>query len=179
MLNLLPTEERKSAAKEYQRRLWSAALMMSLFVLIGTGFLLLPSLTKINFNIDQAKHNLDVLSKKPAVSDYQSLESAIINTKVQLDTLNKEMTEHTLVADEIVRALKNKPNGIKIEDISWINDGDNGKELMLNGTADSRNTLSRFSDVLKSDSSFAGVSLPISDLAKSSGAQFSITINFK
>jgi Tfp pilus assembly protein PilN len=177
MLNLLPTEEKNAVRLEYRRRLWSVALVMSLFILFCVALMLLPSFVKVNLGIAQIKNTLDVLNKKPAVSDYQDLESAIKETKAKLETLNKGTVGYVQMADEIKRALKNKPDGIRIENIIWLSSGDSGKELMLDGKAANRDSLSKYYAALNSDNAFAGVTLPISDFAKQEGAQFSITIN--
>lgn len=176
MLNLLPTEDRVAARAEYRRRLWSMMLAMSFFVFVCGALLLLPSLAKVNYGIKKAGSDFDILSKKPAVSDYRDMENTIKEVKVELDVLNKQIAAHTNVADEIERVLKNKPSGIKVENITWLRD-EKGEELALNGKAANRDSLNKYFKVLSSDSAFSKVSLPISDFAKSEGAQFSITIN--
>lgn len=177
MLNLLPTEEKKNVRSEYRRRLLSVGLMFSLAVFIITIVLLLPSLVKINFNINQAGGSLEVLNSKAALGDYQDSANIVKQTKSEIDFLNKAISNQTQVADKIIRVLKNKPAGIKVENITWLN-SNNGRKLILGGKSSSRDILNQYYNMLNSDSFFAKVALPISDLAKSSGGQFSITISF-
>lgn len=177
MLNLLPTEEKKEVKREYHRRIWSVALSFSLFTLICGTLLLLPSLLKVDLGINQAESSFEVLSKKPAVSDYEGLKKTITDTKTEVAYLNDEMTSHIHLADLIGKALENKPSGIKVSSVTWLVDDNNGKELILYGSASNRDTLNRYDNLLQSNTAFSNVTLPISDFAKSSGADFSITIN--
>lgn len=177
MLNLLPTEEKKNVRSEYRCRLLSVGLMFSLVVFIISTVLLFPSLVKINFNINQAEKSLEVLNGKAVLGGYQDLENIVKQTKLEIDFLDKAISNQTHVADKIIRVLKNKPAGIKVENITWLS-SNNSKGLILGGKSSSRDILNQYYNALNSDNFFAKVALPISDLAKSSGGQFSITINF-
>ena len=176
MLNLLPKEDKKVAQTEYRRRLWSVILMMVFIMLVSGVLVLVPSLIKVESRIKKATSDFDILSKKPAANDYRDLENIIKGTKVEIDVLIKQNAAHSEVADKIKRVLKNRPWGIRIENIAWLKD-EKEEEMVISGRASNRDLLNKYFKVLSSDSSFSKVSLPISDFAKSEDAQFSITIN--
>lgn len=175
MFNLLPVEDKKVIRSEYCQRLISIALGVSLFILTATLLLLVPLLINVHSANNNTKVELNALKSKPASNNYRDFESIIKNTKKAIDILKVNLSGRKHIANVITEALDNKPKGVSVESIYWI-DNEFGVKLNVNGVASSRESLRKYVSILQSNKSFSGVDIPVSDFAKAEEAEFSITL---
>ncbi|HEY9584438.1 MAG TPA: hypothetical protein VJI33_02575 [Candidatus Paceibacterota bacterium] len=175
MFNLLVEEDKKAVKAEYCRRLVSVALGVTFSIFIVSLLIFIPIFISITSASHNTKIELDAIKSKPASSDYRDLEKTIQETKRAADILRGDMMSRPHIASALIKALENKPKGVSIESLSWVNENPKIK-LVVNGVADSRELLRQYVSLLQSNKSFSSVVIPVSAFAKAVDADFSITL---
>jgi len=180
MFNLLPFEERKRLQKEYLLRI----LVLFFWGIFITGIIGLASLLPAYF-LSKTKY-------RSVTEEHQSL-TKILELKEKNDNLAsllKELEEETTVlgnktsillpTDIFQKIIGKKSNAISLGAFTYQIVPDkkdpNKKSLVVSGIAQTRESLVAFVDKLRGDSVFSRVDLPVSNLAKSSKINFSLTL---
>lgn len=175
MLELLPNAQKKTLKKEYFLRLSVVALLF----LLAAGILFLVALSPSYF-LSVVKENVvneefDNSIKSKRVSKNENLRDAIKDSKEMISLLRPE-EDQSLIKSVILKIIDNKNSGISISGIS-INYSKKGQyQVVITGISKNREFLKTFADSLKSDNDFSNIDLPISNFAKISDIDFSITL---
>jgi hypothetical protein len=177
MINLIPNEEKKVMIKDFYFRLATVIFCAMGFVVLIATISMLPSyfissgegyLTKESLTQEQVEE-LDKMNKQTMVT--------VNDLDTKLSLIEKAVKSKFLISERIINAvLLNRVSGIKISQISFVNDKTNGKVVNVRGTAPSRERLDIFKRALEDDSLFKKVDLPISNFVKGSNIQFFLNI---
>ncbi len=174
MLNLLPQEEKTIMIKEYNLRLAvtvaSFACILVIIAIVG----LFPSY------ISQKSEMQYLLDKKTKAEQSNSVASLVEAEK--LSSSNKVVVDYLAArvaglkashpAGGIIAEIFAKSNpGITIEAIEIVD-----RQVIIRGKAATRADLIAFHSSLRTEANFKNATLPIGDIAKSTGAGFSIQI---
>jgi len=174
MRNLLPPQHRKQVVIEYRLRVISIVLVLVLIIVIIGAALLAPSYFLSRSKKDSANEQMALIER--SIEFRQS--------EISAELLRKARDRLTLLADdneralftEIVKALvEEKNSGIAISGISHVRSSGIGT-LTVTGEALRRDNLLAFKEALVKSQIFSSVSLPVSDLARSSNIEFTLTL---
>jgi multidrug efflux pump subunit AcrB len=175
MLSLLLKEEKREIRKEYLFRY----LTILFFGVAGIIFLVSASLIPSYFllKIDQKVLNqeLSVAQDAELNSDRQRLKEKLAELQ---KTLNIVDTPSVEVSGFIQSITEKQPRDINILNINF-SELAGVKNIVLQGTANSRGSLAGFIDSLETVPEFKSVNLPFSSFTRDSDIPFSITINLE
>lgn len=176
MLELLPNAQKKALKKEYFLRLSVVALVF-LFA-VGIFFLvaLLPSyfLSVVEERVVTEEFNDSIKSKR--ASESENLQVAIEDSKEMLFLLKQGGDEGALIERVIFKIIDNKNSGIRIDGISINYSKKDQYQVVVTGTSKNRELLKTFADNLRAEKNFSNIDLPISNFAKISDIDFSISL---
>ncbi len=175
MVNLLTEKDRIGLKKERKFRVINIALIIFSLSFGACVIALAPRMFLVFIEHRGVSKQLDDLKNKPASIDYKNLESSVSLTKKQIDSAKKNLEGRSYLSKILPELLNGKPRGISITNISFSK-GEKENTLYISGTADSREDLRQFSAILKSNMTFSGVDVPVSNFAKSTENDFSITL---
>lgn len=175
MFNLLSGEDKKIVKTEYSRRLVSVVLAILLFIFIVSLLFITPILINAYSSSNNTKVELEALKGKPASNDYRELEDTIKEIKKAMDILKIDISLRPHIAESIIAVLENRPKGVSVENISWVNE-ESGIKLSISGIASNRELLRRYVLLLQSNKMFSGVDIPVSAFAKAEESNFSILV---
>jgi hypothetical protein len=166
--NLLPKDTKKNLRNEYVMRMLSTALfLMATAVGIGAASLL-PTYISISSALDEAK----IVDQKEGSATESSPLQELARTAVLLQTLNTKLSAEPMT--EIMQGIiAVHPDGIQITGITFDRDP---LTFSLKGNATTRDALVTYKKALESHDRVTHVSSPISDLAKSSDLEFTLTL---
>lgn len=175
MINLLDKESKKHITDERRRRLL-VVFGLALIVLLVIGLISLASLYgqiwTDNYTLKQIVSQRDPQTQTE-LSDYNQLSAQLQKIVAQLagDTQNLHLL--TVVIDQILAA---KPVGIKI--FSWdLNRGDSADWILkLAGSFNQRSNLLAFVSALETNTLFAKVDSPFTNLIKDTNGNFLIVL---
>ena len=177
MLNFLPQKNRKRIISEYLLRV-SVFLLIFIFassvVLIS---LFAPSYFFVEYKNNTIKNQLASIQQKDINGGEDPI--AFIKDVNQLSVVlagnnNSRLSSFGDIINKIV-SLKN--DDIKISSINITETNDTGgKTILVNGIANTRDSLTAFDQSIKSDGSFSSVMFPVSDFILSSNSEFSATL---
>jgi hypothetical protein len=176
MLNILPTEEKKGILKEYRLRLAVVAVFaISILVVINLILLVPPYLLVISKNSSVANDLAAKQSKQAIGGQDKSIEAQIrgINKKVSVFLGSATSTPRLSPPDAILKIIDMKDPTIKILGFDYDINGQQ-ERFAISGIAADRDGLARFVDILKRDSTFTTVDLPVSSYVKSANISFTI-----
>jgi hypothetical protein len=171
---LLPPKTVKVLKTEYRIRFFIVFLFfISLAILIASVFLF-PS------------YLISSLAEKSAAANAQSAEIGTATDTTYITTgLSSAGSLITAISSSVSSALSPvilriaalRPKGISITsfDVSYADS--NHSTVIIQGMADTRGDLVTFRNILEGDQVFAGVEVPISDLAPASHIQFSMQMS--
>jgi len=177
MINLLPPATQKKFTRRYYLRFFSFLFFgLALAVLIGAG-LLVPSYFLARSEAVSAERYARAVEETVGLKEQSGAtqETAMLAEQVKILSSfeNVPVTAHAL--SEIERAL---PKNISLEAIR-IQHGDSGEgTITVIGVSGSRADLLRFSEALKGNSFFNGVSVPVGQLVNETNVPFSFSFRF-
>ena len=166
MFNLLPSQQKKILAREYQFRFIAVALFflgsIGLFALV----LLFPSYILSSQKQIEAERAAGILKKQMASGSKDDLATVFRLTEKQATVLNTA-TPVSPTYDLIDSAIRAKTSDIAIIGFIIVRNEDNSRTLSLTGTAVNRDTLLSFVHILEQDKNFKSVTAPVSNFAES------------
>lgn len=176
MLELLPNAQKKSLKKEYFLRFSVVALLF----LSALGIIFLVALSPSYF-LSVVKERVvaeefDNSMKSKRASEGENLQAAIKDSKEMLSLLKREGDDRSLIKSVILKIIDNKNPGIKINGISINYSKKDQYQVVVTGTSKNREFLKTFADSLKAEKDFSDIDLPISNFAKISDIDFSISL---
>lgn len=177
---LLPEIEERTLKREYKTRLFIVLLLfLSLSVVAGIIFLL-PSYMLSYSQESKAIENASVVEKGRQERGIAQVEKELTLSQKTIDLLlgNMNPVKNSLVIQEII---SNRPSGAGINsfNISKAEGTSTPITAIIQGKADSRESLIEFKKNLENDETISKVELPISDLAKNKDISFSIRLEMK
>ena len=174
MLHLLTDEYKKKVSREYAHRV----LIVVSCIVIGLsalGILLIaPSYLKIHSTYTKLINERDLYAEKiKSRQDDNSVDGLrnVMNSITILNTYGQQYSVRDIVLDLVAR----KQKGISISRISFSKPKDISI-LEVSGKADTRASLVSFSEELKKDTAFSGVTIPLSSFAREKDIDFSLKL---
>src|ERR1035437_3349552 len=171
---LLPPKTVKALKTEYRIRFFIVFLFfISLAILIASVFLF-PS------------YLISSLAEKSTTAIAQSTEISTATDTAYITTgLSSAGSLITAISSSVSSALSPvilriaalRPKGISITSFDVSYAGSDHSTVIIQGMADTRGDLVTFRNILEGDQVFAGVQVPISDLASASHIQFSMQMS--
>lgn len=177
MRNLLPKNYRRRVKNEYLLRVVVIALALILTASVIGAALLIPSYflsrSKKNAILEQA----ELIERSIARSEGEVSFEMLRKTRDRLTFLSRDRERTTIIA-LIKTIIEEEPSGIVLSDISYSREGE-GATIAVSGSAKRRDDLISFRSALNRNDQFLSVTLPVSDLARSSDIRFTITFKVK
>jgi hypothetical protein len=171
---LLPTPERVALRREYHVRVWIIALFaVSVAGTIGVAALF-PAYIRGSLEERLQLGAIAALEKDKSASGIGNVEQELAADKILLAAL-AESSDRELLSTEISNLLALRGT-VKLSAISANRKEDESVELTLQGIAPTRESLLSFKARIENLTPGTSVTLPISQLAKSTNIQFSMLI---
>jgi hypothetical protein len=170
MLHLLTDEYKKKVSREYAHRVLIVVSVIISFLSVIGIILIAPSYLKINSIYTKITSDRDSYSEKIKLrQDDSSVDGVrnVMNSISILKTYNTQYSVRSILLDLVSR----KKKGISISHIAFSNTKDS-PTLRVAGKADSRASLVSFSEELKKDTNFTGVTIPLSSFAREKDIDF-------
>lgn len=175
MPNLLPEEEKKKLFNDYSRRIASASLISLTIVVIIAAILLAPSYYLSVSKLEDEKNNLATLEQSLSYRESRNTEEELKKTEDMIEVISTYLQNGSPEYD-FGASLQALPNGVAVLSLSWRSVSATESEITISGLAQSRDSLLSFSKNLEKIKGFLKVDLPISNLAKETGAPFVVTV---
>ena len=175
MFKLLTENQNKKVRKEYFARrtivIFFAFIVMLVVSLVG----MLPSYLLTNTRQIEAEERYRIIEETGYIESEAISQAWLDDLKLKLRTLapnlDKDRPSHF-----VDMVLESQVTGVRIIGIS-LEHNENKLNIMVEGVAATRQALVSFRESLEESSVFAGVTLPISDLAKDSNIEFQIELS--
>jgi hypothetical protein len=175
MLNLLPHEDKFFLKREFQTRVLVVILAFLLVTLLAGFLYLIPS-----FLLSKSKTVNALMKRKEMEKAIASETQDTIHTevkKVREEIALLEPSPNSVSFSHFVQqVIADRAVGIAILSFSMQKSGDGTGVLSVNGKAASRSALLSFIDRLKKEDGVTRVDSPVSNFAKNSDIDFSISI---
>jgi len=176
MVNLIPQNAKRTVVIEYYVRvvtvwLWllTAALLVLGILMFPVGLLVKLQLSALDASFEEAQAGSDAYQ----VSEKLIQESnALVQELVRVNTLQP-------VWDDVAIIYSLVPKRVTISSVSLAREGGVVKKITVTGNAATRSDLATTRDILKANSRFTKVALPLSNLAKDVDLPFSVTLEVK
>ncbi|MFA6273719.1 MAG: hypothetical protein WC662_00995 [Candidatus Paceibacterota bacterium] len=177
MINLIPIEEKKRQNRIFYFKLIVVFLWVLGFLVLITSIIITPSYFASNIKKSLIVDKIEAQKNEriPVLDQEALLAIKDLNNKISLieDAQKNEFLVSQNVINEIL--LKKMPD-IKINQISYENNLNEGAIVQIRGSAPSRERLLSFRKSLEDDSFFLKVNLPISNFVKGSDIQFYLSL---
>jgi hypothetical protein len=175
MHTLIPEQLARFLKNEYRIRV---VILLLLFMSLGIWFGIVSLFPSYIISVTQergALNQADAIEKSAESTTTTAALAAITTSNGLIKTL--EASQDTLMLSSIVEdiAVRRIP-GITINDFEIGRADATSTNIVIQGTATTRDILVNFENNLKADSRFSKVDLPVSDLAKNSDITFSMSI---
>lgn len=174
MFNLLPKTEKEAIRREYRFRLAIVILGLSFGSLIIASVLLLPSFLLSSEKEKAAGQRYETLSASVKHNSSDNLDAVLRDAKQHLALLGHESPKillHTL----ILRIASLKSDRVSLSNFSFVGMDDGKKTVTVSGVARDRASLLAFVRAIERAGLFEKVDVPISNFAKDTDINFSIT----
>lgn len=177
MINLIPNQEKKRIERDFYLRLLAVFFsMLTATVVLGCVAILPAYFMSMEYkNLATDKLALQKNTPTPLLDDDVKSKVRDIDTKLTM-VENAERGKFIISREVINEILKDVGGDIRVSSIFYNNGGEAGKEVLLSGSAGSRESLLVFQQRLKSNKSFTEVNLPISNFVKGSNIDFAISL---
>ena len=174
MLNLLPQDEKKQLINEYRLRFSIVATIFVCALLVIAIIGLFPTYISKRAEVQYLIEQKEEATQNNSQASLQEAQTLAAANKVLVDYLVTRIgaIETTPSASSIVEGIfAKKTNQITLNLIDI-----RGKEVIVRGVASTRADLISFHNALLEEPLFKNSTLPISDIARSTKAEFAINI---
>lgn len=175
MINLLPDNEKKAIDREYKLRHLIVILWACLFFIIATGLFMLPSYV---LTLYKGKASNSDIAKAAALNQAEEQKS-----KKEIDDAKSFMkvlqpVSGLLLPTNIIAIInKDKTPNNTISNISYSRADDGSAiTILVKGVSKTRQSLSQFKEALTHETGITSVDIPVSNFAKESNIDFTITL---
>lgn len=173
MINLIPTLAKSRLIKEYWVRavtmwlfLWSIAVLLGMFILI-------PPYVLTNSQVSAYKDSAESATKK--IANYEAVSAELARSVAWARTVRENFAYPT--TSEYITFLRSlERDEITISHISITRVEREVEAIVVAGTANDRQALAAFRDILVAQEVVSAVDLPLSNLAKDKDIPFEVTI---
>ncbi len=177
MINLTPPSAKKSILREY----WLRVISVWLFLLASTS-LIVASLLMPTYVLLQGKISAYQTEAEAAIAqaDAHNLSTASLVTATR-QALGLIKKSEQVTFTEVINLFSSLPNpgvGITAYELSRAADG-SVENLTLNGTANTRQDLADFREILINHPRVEKIELPISNLALDRNIEFTVRVTLK
>ncbi|MCF7815883.1 MAG: hypothetical protein K9M10_04125 [Candidatus Pacebacteria bacterium] len=171
MINLIPPEGQTVMRREYMFRTLAAfsLLFAGVFVLLTVS--LIPTYVLIEAQINEFQ--FEITQSEQGGGSLDKVKQDVNLTK-EIITQLKTPTSPVVISEAIDAIQSLAPQGIFFK--TFTADGSKGNTIQLQGTSLTRDTLSRFKQVVEKSDMFNAAEIPISDLAHDANLPFVMTI---
>lgn len=179
MLRLLLKEESKKIKKEYIYRFFMLLLSGLSGILVLFLISLLPAYVLLKTDKEVLTEEVKISQNSELNADRKRLKERLNNLR---DTLNTLDTKQYEISSFIQQITERQPRTVNISTIAFDSKSSGAIEksnIIIQGTANSRESLASFSKSLEEVEGFESVALPFSSFAKDTEIPFSITILLK
>ncbi len=180
-VNLIPPEEKKKNRKRYLLRLGTTGAYVAVFLMIANLALLMPSYIMARSKMSIAETRIENTTGMSA-EERARIEN---ETELSIKELNKKLepfsvdtkTPSAIIppSQTISKILEIKDSTIKVQGILYEKTADR-ERFVVTGKSAHRDNLAQFVEVLKKDSFFTKVELPLSSYVKSTDISFSLVL---
>ncbi len=175
---LLPTEERRALRREYRLRISITLLLfLSCGVVLGIAALL-PSYLHTYGTEREALQRQQELLRSRRESGADQIEKAVVQSQALAEKLLSD-ADKAIYSDILQKIISRRAKDILLGSFAVTSLGTTTSEIVLQGTAATRESLLAFKKSLESESIFSSIELPLSDLAKSRNIAFSMKVTVK
>ena len=179
MINLLPTEQKKTARHEYARRVRVLCVWFLFFLSIVGIATLAPPLALSTLQKDMFSTKITEQREDETYVLNQTIAQKFKTTKNMLETFSTHKNTLYISEDVFEKILAHDALGIQIEGIFYNRAADGNSRIEVGGIANTRTQLLDFVETLKGDERFLSVDVPISNFAQSRDVVFNIRIVLK
>lgn len=173
MINLIPTTVRNAVIKEYWLRVLSVFLFVISVVALIITILFLPVYVLVSTQVDVYAESAVQAAERVADFDVSAKTLTDANQLAERIMAQKKQEQFSTIIKLIESLL---PAGVSINSMEFGRAGGVLSSIRVDGLADNRNNLASFRDILLQHESIADVVLPISNLAKESYIEFTLSI---
>jgi len=174
MRNLLPEEHRKRIRNEYHIRATIIALILLLIVALVGMALLIPSYFLSQSKKNSVREQAVLIERSIELTESRTSFALLRETQSRLKLLSQAQGQVSSI-EILTEILSEKGSGIRLSDIT-IDGVSPSATVSLSGSADRRDDLLSLKEALERNDRFSSISLPISDLAKSTDIHFTLTL---
>lgn len=174
MVNVLPTKKQTSLRIDYYLRLFSLLCVGAAVVVLLGGVLLVPSYFASKNQADAYERFRDALEGSVGLKERSQVVNAVetLNERVRLVNAYSDSAFSKIFFESL---LSESVSGISIKTISFTRGGEGMRAAVgIGGSADTREDLLAFVDLLRNNPSFSDVTVPVSQLVVEENATFSI-----
>lgn len=176
MINLISNEIKNNLKKVFYIRLLITFLIL---MSIAVFFIVLIISPLFFFTLSQKKlalSQLKIQNSSENVRYEYGVEDLMKNLNSKLNIVDSSKEKEFIVSNKINKILSEKIEGIKITDISFVEDQEKRDIFKLRGSASSRETLLLFKNILQKNKDFKNVDLPISSFIQKTNIQFNLIL---
>lgn len=152
----------------YLTRFILAGSLVAIASALLATFALLPTYLVLHTVGDTTASTPSVDRKR---SEIQSERAEITRAQSLITALSPFVSSTTTVSGAIGTALALRPKGVSVDLIRYVS-----KEIIIVGSASTRDGINAYRQTLQSDPHFKTVSVPVGDLAGTQGGRFSVTL---
>lgn len=180
-VNLLSSEEKKQNRKRYLLRLGTTGAYMTVFLMIANLALLTPSyiMARSKKNIAETRiENTTGMSAEERARIEKETDVSIkeLNRKLETFSMDTKATQSVIPPSQTInKILELKSSTIKVQGVLYEKTADR-ERFIVTGKSAHRDDLAQFVDILKKDSFFTKVELPLSSYVKSTDISFSLVL---
>lgn len=174
MFNLLPKNEKEAIRREYRLRLAIVILWMSFGSLLIASVLLLPSFLLSSEKEKAAKQRYENLNASVKQNASDNFDAVLRDAKQRLELLGHE-SPGVLLHRLVLRIASLKSDRVSLSNFSFVGGEKGKKNVTIAGVARDRTSLLAFVKALERAELFEAVAVPISNFAKDTDIDFSIT----
>lgn len=173
MINLIPSNAKKSIALEYWLRVCTSWFILWSGTLIIGACILIPAYALITIQVGVYESSAKIAQESVESYDQvsQNLKTASEQAKLIVDSTSEPKIYMYIGLFERLQA-----PGIILTKIILSREEEGLSPVILDGTAIDRESLARFRDRLLTEPSINSVDLPIANLAKDKDIQFTLSV---
>lgn len=175
MFNLLPVDIKESIAREYSHKRLLVILFFVVCVQATMLVFIFPTWLvsfykekEIIAESQKVNNNLNDSNVSPATTEIKSINS-------RLNVINTSL-EYPKLLPFIDTVISKKTNSISINNFSYVPSASSSATLIVGGVSATRESLVSFVKSLEDTELFTKVDLPIGNLAKDKGIEFTISL---
>lgn len=173
MINLLPYKEKKSIEKIRGILFARTVAAGFAFIAFAAIVLLIPTLVTINSRFNIVTNQIKSLENNGSIASDVDIASLVNRAQISQSKLAIPETIQPTQYIDLVKTVI--PKGVLVDRFAL----DEDKNLIVSGTAQSREVLQSFIRDLEGNEKVASVDSPVSNFIKNNNSLFKITILFK